>query len=366
MKRSILLTLDYEIFGNGSGDVRTHITGPCERLMNICNCFAVPLTVFFEVEEYLAFQRERDKLVAAWGYDPAADLRRQAIDLARSGHDLQLHLHPEWVNARFEDGRWILQSKQLTVDGLFETQEEVSSYLGERKAVIDGFYEAAGSSRRVTAYRCGAFCAQPGLKLLRALTAQGILIDSSLVKGMIRQDEHVRLDYTSAPAGRRHWRVSEDVAHEDPAGAMTEIPIYSRMGRRVQQLTSRRLMAKFSGHIPKDKQREMVKQLGMGNSPASVLRFLSQRIPIKLDFHNMSSAQMLRWIRQAPRSPEGDLDVIVLIGHSKEHRDDKEFKHFLAGVAADPGLEVVSMSDLAERLANRETVDPSECVVSVG
>ncbi|MCX6878970.1 MAG: hypothetical protein NTW21_34950 [Verrucomicrobia bacterium] len=354
-KRQLVLTVDHEIFGNGSGDVRRHVVEPTGRMADICEKFGVSLTVFFEVEEYLAFEREREAIMVAWGYDPTAELRAQAVDLAKRGHDLQLHLHPEWVGSSFIEGRWLLRPERPTVDSLFETQEEVSVYIGERKAVIDGFYEAAGSARRMSAYRCGAFCAQPGRKLLRALAEHGIVIDSSLVKGMVRQDEHVHLDFIGAPVDCRHWRVSEDVAVEDTAGRVTEIPIYSRMGRRVQQLTPRRLMAKFSGNIPKEKQREMVKQLEIGRTPASVLRFLAQRFPIKLDFHNMSSGQMLRWIRNAPPAPEGDLDVIVLIGHSKEHRDDADFERFLAAVAADPALEVVSMSEIAERLRERMT-----------
>ncbi len=355
IRRQLLLTVDHEIFGNGSGDVRRHIIEPTERMARCCEYFGVPLTVFFEVEEYLAFVREREKMVAAFGYDPAEELRIQAVDLVKRGHDLQLHLHPEWVGSSFEDGRWVLRPERPTVDSLFETQQEVSAYIGERMAVIDGFYQAAGSSRRVTAYRCGAFCAQPGRKLLRALAEHGILIDSSLVKGMVREDDHVHLDFTGAPEDRRHWQVSEDVAVEDGCGPVTELPIYSRMGRRVQQLTPRRLMAKFSGNIPKEKQRELVSQLGMGRTPASVLHFLAQRFPIKLDFHNMSSGQLMRWIRSVPPAPEGDLDVIVLIGHSKEHRDDKEFERFLAKVAADPVLEVVSMNQIAERLRERMT-----------
>jgi hypothetical protein len=166
------------------------------------------------------------------------------------------------------------------------------------------------------------------------------------------------LDFTGAPEGRRHWRISGDVAREDAGGRVTEIPIYSRMGRRIQQLTPRRLMAKFSGNVPRVKQREMVKQLAIGRTPWSLLRFLRQRYPIKLDFHNMSSAQMLRWIRTAPPAPEGDLDVIVLIGHSKEHRDDVDFERFLAAVAAHPALEVVSMSQIAERLEKSAMINP--------
>ena len=352
-KRQLLITVDYEVFGNGSGDVRRHMVEPTERLERSCEKFGVPLTVFFEVEEFLAFERERKELIKTLGYDPAEELRAQAVDLVKRRHDLQLHLHPEWVGAVFKDGHWRLRPDRRTVDSLFETQEEVSAFIRERKAVIDGLYEEAGSKQRVKAYRAGAFCAQPGGKLLRALAENGIVIDSSLVKGMVRKDGHAQLDFTGAPADRRHWRVAADVAVEDNTGPVIEIPIYSRMGRRIQQLTPRRLMAKFSSDVPKNKQREMVSQLGMGRTPRSVLRFLAQRLPIKLDFHNMSSRQMLHWIRSAPPAPEVDLDVIVLIGHSKEHRDDAEFERFLAAVAADPALEVVSMSQIAEMLEER-------------
>ena len=345
------MSLDYEVFGNGSGDVLRHMVEPTEQMALICERFGMPLTVFLEVEEYLAFRQEREALSAEFGYDPAAEVHAQALNLIRRGHDLQLHLHPEWVGSRFEGGRWILRSERPTVDSLFETQEEVSAYIYERKAVIDALYEEAGSVRRVTAYRAGAFCAQPGGELLRALADNGIVIDSSVVKGMVRMDEHVDLDFTGAPAERRHWRVSNDVAVENAAGLITEIPIYSLMGRRIQQLTPRRLMAKFCGNIPRAKQREMVSQLGLGRTPASVFRFLAQRFPIKLDFHNMSSEQMLRWIRSAPNAPDGNVDVIVLIGHSKEHRDDADFERFLAVVAKDPTLEVVAMSDVAETLS---------------
>lgn len=355
MKRQILLTVDHEIFGNGTGDVRQHMTDPTEQMAAACDRHGMPLTVFFEVEEYLAFEREREKLVAALGYDPAAEVREQAVDLVKRGHDLQLHVHPEWLGCVFERGAWKLNSDKRTVHSLFGSQAETTEYVRSRKAAVDELWEEAGSPRRVTAFRAGAFCAQPGEHLLPALAANGIVIDSSLVKGLTRDDEQVHLDFRAAPSARRHWQVSTDVAREDTSGSVLEIPIYSSMGRRIQQMTPRRLLAKFSGNVPREKQREMVSQLGMGRSPASVARFLARPFPIKLDFHNMSAKQMLRWIRNAPPAPPGDMDVIVLIGHSKEHRDHANFKTFLAGVAADPSLEVVSMSDVAERWKSRKS-----------
>src|SRR5438094_470598 len=71
---------------------------------------------------------------------------------------------------------WVLDRERRTVDDLFETQEETNAYIKERKDVLE---EITG--KPVRAYRAGAFSAQPGQKLLRALAANGILIDSSVV-----------------------------------------------------------------------------------------------------------------------------------------------------------------------------------------
>ncbi len=60
-RRQLLLTVDYEVFGNGSGDVRWHIVELTEWMARICEKFGMSLTVFFEVEEFLAFGRERGR-----------------------------------------------------------------------------------------------------------------------------------------------------------------------------------------------------------------------------------------------------------------------------------------------------------------
>ena len=36
-KPNIIITLDYEVLGDGSGDVREVVIGPTERLLNILN-----------------------------------------------------------------------------------------------------------------------------------------------------------------------------------------------------------------------------------------------------------------------------------------------------------------------------------------
>lgn len=395
----LILSVDYEVFGNGTGDVRQHVVEPTERMADLCRRAGVPLVVFFEVEEYLAFEKYAKPLKADLGYDPAKLVRDQVTALSRQGHDFQLHLHPEWYGAVYdqipESGvqrAWLLHPEKETVDSLFDTQEETTRYIAERKAVLEGL-----TGRRVQVYRAGAFSAQPGTKLLAALEANDIVIDSSVVKGLVRKrfcpssssnpplragerarercsdpnppsvsDPPLRsgeragvrcsdpnpsdlcLDYRNAPSAKGPWRVKDDVARTNAAGNVWEFPIYSVMGRRWQQLTLGRLRAKFSKNVPKGQQNRMIEQLGVRKHPLQFLKLLCQPVPIKLDFHNVSPGKLLQMIRSAPKPENGNPDVLVLIGHTKEHIDDRPFEKLLQRIAADPNLKVVSFSDVAE------------------
>jgi peptidoglycan/xylan/chitin deacetylase (PgdA/CDA1 family) len=339
--RKLSLTVDYEIFGNGTGDVRKHVTEPTERMCRIAEKFGMPVTVFFELEEYLQFVRHRDELKRTLGYDPAEEMERQAVDLVSRGHDIQLHLHPQWYGAGYAGGEWQLHHDRLTVDALFDSQSETTEYIKSRKESLE-----AVSGRPVTCYRAGGFAAQPGTRLLRALADTGFILESSVVKGLHRQRPHP-LDYRAAPKDRRAWRISTDVAAEDTGGPLWEVPVHSVMGRRYHQLTFNRLKAKFSRHVPRARQHEMMDQLGIRKSVGGIASFLFQPVPIKLDFHNLTPRGLMRMIRRAPAAPASDPDVLVLIGHTKEHSDDVAFEEFLRRISLDRRLEVVSMGAIA-------------------
>jgi hypothetical protein len=345
--RYVVLSVDYEIFGNGSGDVLQHVVQPTASMARICRDYGAPLTVFFEAEEYHSFVEYRQPLTQALGYDPAQKIADQVAALAAQGHDFQLHLHPEWVGARFENGRWLLHRDHRTVDDLFETQQETTCYLAARKRLLEDLMAAGDVHRKVTAYRAGAFSAQPGKKLLAALAENGFLIDSSVVKGLYR--DAAKLDYRHAPSAKGPWRVKDEVSREDADGRVWEFPICSIMGRRFEQLTLSRLRAKFSKNVPKDRQMEIMSQLGINTrNPFALLRFLWQPVPIKLDFHNVSPAKLLRWIKSAPAPSAKNPDIVVLIGHTKEHIEDAAFAHLLRGLTSDASIKVVGFESVAK------------------
>jgi hypothetical protein len=364
--RHIVVTVDYEIFGNGEGDVRQHTTGPTERMARLCEKYGAPLTIFFEVEEYLAFERHRDALKKSLGYDPAAEIRQQIIALAKAGHDIQLHLHPQWYQADFRDGKWRLRPEKTTVDSLFETQEETTNYIAERKEAIEKIVAESGRQHTVTVYRAGAFSAQPGVRLLPALAKNGFVIDSSVVKGLVQNRYPEFLDYRNAPSAKEPWRVSREVSEQDPAGPIWEVPIYSKMRRRFQQITVRRLRAKFSKNIPKTQQQDMVQQLGIKKNPFALLKLLAQPVPIKLDYHNQSPGTLLSWIKSAPAAINGGLDVVVLIGHTKEHTDDAAFEEFLKLAKKERGIKISGFGEIAELLRARMNGQAAKDAVLAG
>jgi hypothetical protein len=277
-------------------------------------------------------------------------MREQARDLVRRGHDIQLHLHPQWVEARYERGRWLLRMDKLTVDALFEGQAEVDRYIAERTSALRRIVGDCRASR-ICAYRAGGFAAQPGVRLLRALARNGYLFESSVVPGLHLKRRFYSLDYRDAPAGRRAWRISRDVAEEDPTGPLLELPIHAVARRRVHQLTWSRLRAKFSQHVPMDRQMEMVHELDLRWNPLTLARFLVQPVPLKLDFHNVSPLKLLRWIRSAPHDQARDeLNAVVLIGHSKEHVHDTAFEQLVAALSREDRTEVTTFAALATEL----------------
>ncbi len=351
--RHIALTVDYEIFGNGTGDVRQHVTEPAEHMARTLENVGAPLTVFVEMEEQTAFEENAAALESQLGYDPGALIRAQIANLAKRGHDFQLHLHPEWHRCAWRPDGWQLHRNVNTVDALYEDQQAVTEYIRTRKTRLESYCD-----QRVTSYRCGAFAAQPGRKLLHALAANEFVIETSVVCGMRRDEKFVQLDYRDAPRERRSWRVREDVARPNGAGALTEIPIHSLMGRRFHQITGQRLRAKFSKNVPKQGQGEMLDRFGISKRrPWSLLKFLWQPVPLKLDFHNVTPRKLMQWIHAAP-TPHADdpLDVLVLIGHTKEHVNPHAFEEFVRLAAADKSLKIVSLTQVAEMLRQRETV----------
>src|SRR6266849_1108234 len=109
MKPTIYLALthDWELRGDGSGDIEQIQFAPLRKLLEIYAKVGARTTILPDVMQQLAFRRSESKHP---DLKPLADSwDERARDAFREGHDVQLHLHPQWRKAEYKDGRWQLE-----------------------------------------------------------------------------------------------------------------------------------------------------------------------------------------------------------------------------------------------------------------
>ena len=73
----LLLTADYEVFGDGGGCVERCLIEPSRELMEICEAAATRVTFFVDVCEYWAFKRAEDRCELPAAYRPATWIEQQ-------------------------------------------------------------------------------------------------------------------------------------------------------------------------------------------------------------------------------------------------------------------------------------------------
>jgi len=225
----LILTADYEIFGNGSGDVRCCLISPTNRLLDVCDKYGAKLTLFFEVCEYWAFKRAKaEGKLNHLNYDPAAEMAHQAQEAVRRGHDVQLHFHPQWLNSRIEDGHWKVDFSRWRTSSLDE--EDIVGIFRRGKQTLEDLLRSADPPYRCVAFRAGALSIQPEDNVLAAMREVGLHADSSVAPGFKSIDGLQSYDYCDVP-DKPLWRVSHSVSEEDLGGALWEIPIATRYVR---------------------------------------------------------------------------------------------------------------------------------------
>src|ERR1044072_1211649 len=97
---------DWELSGNGSGDVRELQFRPMRELVNLYKEFGIRGSFNAEVMQQIAF---RQNAANNPGLGALADEWDDHVrDAYLQGHDVQLHIHPQWTNAEFKDDKWRL------------------------------------------------------------------------------------------------------------------------------------------------------------------------------------------------------------------------------------------------------------------
>jgi len=229
-QRALIFTTDYELFGNGSGCVQACMIEPTERMASLLEKHGARLTVFFEVCEYWAFQKERaaGRLKEDW----AALMRQQMRDLVARGHDVQLHFHPQWLEYSYDGISWQLNYDLWRIGTLSYVDADfpergLEELFRRGKETLEQMLQPVKPDYRCEVFRAGAWSMQPEQKVLQAMRVNGFKADSTVVPGLHFADGTTFYDFRAVAEHANSYRISECMTKPDDDGLMLEIPIFA-------------------------------------------------------------------------------------------------------------------------------------------
>ena len=220
-KKTIILSYDYELFfGDRSGTVLKSIVEPTNKLMDVMEQNGFRGNFFVD---YLMF-RELEKFTDERAVSDLKLLKDQIRDMVRRGHRVELHLHPHWMDAKYNgDGTWNFADfthyslSSLDEDTIVEMFKEGTDYLNKLAGEAEPGY-------KIVAFRAGGWAVQPFDKLKKGFIETGISIDSSSAYGVHSGIKNQTFDFRNMPH-KEVYRFENDVCKEDKNGAFLEVPI---------------------------------------------------------------------------------------------------------------------------------------------
>jgi hypothetical protein len=339
MRFRVLFTVDYEIHGNGHGSPTELMVKPTERMLRQLDRYGGRLTVMADVAEIMRFRRHRDETGRdEFDYE---GIRSQLEGAVRTGHDVQLHIHPSYYHSRYNAGH--LAQDYSAYDLARVPYERLEAMVREGKGFLEGFLRPVDPGYQCIAFRAANWSMNPAEAIVRALAANGIVIDTSVFKHG-KRNGMVHFDYSGAESDLVPWPVDpRDVCRRDPAGTVLEFPIYCEARTVWQFLTVNRFYRAVQTRLnplPLDEYTAEAEGSGQGGLPAKLARLrqlLFARHAWKLDFNQCSGAQLVAALRRIERRYAGYDGVlpVVLIGHSKTFTawNERSLEPFLRFVA---------------------------------
>lgn len=187
----VVLTDDWELRGNGSGNIESLQLEPMRNLVTLYNKHGIHGSFFAEMMQQLTFRKFQNKHPEL--RKKADQWDEQILETYRQGHDIQLHIHPQWSQARYEDGTWTLEGDWSLIN---YAPEEAESMILEGKNYLETLLRSESPDYRCVVFRAGAWALAPSEHLLGILSRLGFLLDASIVGGVHYNTKNLKLDYS--------------------------------------------------------------------------------------------------------------------------------------------------------------------------
>lgn len=328
--KTLLLTLDYELFGDGSGDVFKHIVEPTNIIIDVAERYGAKITVFFEVVEYWRLKQEWESgNHMGYSRNPIEAMEQQLIDLINRGHDVQLHLHPQWVDAKWENGHWVVDCKNWRLGSFESSSMTIKDLISKGKSTIEDLIRPFCPNYKCYAIRAGGYNAQPSDAIIEAMSECGLNVDSSIVPGSKELGTLSFYDYSCSPNDVGYWFVEERL--EEPGkerSEIVELPIVTfPVVRFLKFMSPTRVKSIMRNR--KSAQASFSAKTSSGGSSGGIMSKIS--FFFKKEYQTWDYCLFPSWLHRyflRNISRQHNRDVFVIIGHPKSFVSQKSL-HFL-------------------------------------
>jgi hypothetical protein len=216
----VSITIDYETWQPDSEkyriDWQKDIIDNTYSLMESIESTGARITIMAEMGEYLWLEENMPNM--------AEKIVRQLQDAIIRGHDVQLHLHPNWLpetGAVNVNGEYFWNWRYANAN---DYPFDLSELIGRCQRKLEEIIKPYNQDYRVTCFRAGGYRVQPFGRLSNALMKNGIYCDSSVYCGGV--SEKRGYDFSNSLSRHQPYFCNlNDPQYKDQNSLMIEMPI---------------------------------------------------------------------------------------------------------------------------------------------
>ena len=212
----LLFTLDYELFmGNQTGTADHCLINPLDQYLEATRNYGLRFTLFVDAAYLFALRSHMAQHECL--RNDFRKITHHLRTLHDEGHDIQLHIHPQWYYSEFDGTVWHLDTNHYKLTDM--PKAERIELVKESKELLDSIV-----GKQTMAFRAGGFSAQPSEALTEIFDTCGLTTDSSVCPGERYDSHYQQYDYSHVDR-LQAYRFSTDLCVEDNKGDYTECPL---------------------------------------------------------------------------------------------------------------------------------------------
>lgn len=184
---NLLLTFDYELpLGGVKNDYRDALFEPTDQLLGWADQWNLSLVFFVDILSYVQFKKFQINSFT----DP---FKNQVQKMIQKGHDVQLHIHPHWLDTNIQNNHFETKAPFSLSD---YPDEEIEQMISIAVLELTQLAKEVGPDYQCLAFRAGGYNFGSKMELIcRVLYQNGIRFDSSIAKRYYFRSDSSEVDY---------------------------------------------------------------------------------------------------------------------------------------------------------------------------